>query len=335
MAGHQLTPEWTAGFEEDLQIIAEEAYANMSSDLWWELVAKRVEGDSKKQRMAWIVDTASLETLEDGEMTFEDMMAHQYEYEHLEAGKGLILNRNEFTDKDANGIDMATAWNRQIAAWMAYWPQDAVAQAFIANPTAYDGISYFANNHPCNPLAPAGGATYSNLLTAFPLNAATVDIALDNLNAALAYIRSEVRTPDGRAPRRLKPTHILHPPAMSGRVQQLTSAQFISQDAASGGGSADISGMSHRKNMAEPVECAELAAVYGGSDADCYIVCSDVVSGTLGGFIYSVLEDFEIISHNPTTAAELALINQLQWTTRGRNVVAPGHPFAIFKIVGS
>ncbi len=101
------------------------------------------------------------------------------------------------------------------------------------------------------------------------------------------------------------------------------------------GGSGDVEGIVRNWGLQTPVEGAELAVEFGGNDKDCYIICQDIVSGELGGFIYSVREDFEIINHMPTTDAELARTQELQWTAMGRNVVTPGHPFAIFKMKGT
>lgn len=323
-------------FDEKLKIIAERAYASLTANQWWDVVAKRTTGLSKKERVAWIMETASLDTLADGQMRFRDMAVHQYEYEHEFAGNGLKLNVAEFEDKDENGIDVAGAWAEQIGAQMAYWPQKQVAAQMIANPIAYDTKAFFATDHPTDPTGFSSSTTYSNLLSTFPLNdvasgGVTEAVALDNLTKALAFIRSEVRTPDGKAPRRLQPTHILHPPTMAGRIQQITGAQFINQS----GGSGDVSMITRGMGLATPVEAAELALSFGGSDKDCYIICKDIVGGELGGFIYSVRKDFEIIFHDAQTSAEFARTDELQWTTRGRNTVAPGHPFAIFKILGS
>lgn len=334
-----ITPQWFASFEEQMRIITEDAYVNLTKDLWWTRCAKQMTSETKRERLTWLITTAQIIDLIDGEMDFEQVMAHQHEYEHKFAGRGLKLDKSELEDKDANGIQAAAHWSQGIGAYSAYWPQEKIASAILANPKSYDGVAYFATNHPLNPVVGASGGTYSNLLSGAEYaihDQAALDLAVKNLGNVLAHIR-QVKTPNGKAPRHLKARTILHPPAMTSRVTQLLDAKFIAQSAESGtAGTADVSAVVSKFGLTA-VECPELGSVFTGNAADdrtYYLVCDDLIKGELGAWIYSVREPFSVIYHGPMTTAQLARTREFQWTMFGRNVVAPGHPFAMYKCVG-
>jgi len=327
-----LTPEWLATFEDNMTLVSEQAYDGLAARLWYQVMTKRRTSDTKRERLSWMLDTAQITTLERGEMNFEQLMSHQHEFEHDFAGRGLMLHRSEFEDKDANGINAATEWSRQIGAYMAWWPQMRVAQTLLANPNAYDGVPFFSDAHHVNPYLGAGAGTYSNDLSGYDLTAGTVDAAVQVLANALAYVRGGIPVPNGQAPRNLVPKAIVHPPMAAARIQQLTSAQYIAQAASSGGGSGDISAVVRKFGLGEPVEAPELGAAFGGSDSTCYLVCTDVVNSDIGGLIYSVREDFQVLYNNDVDTPEFARTGWLQWLVRGRNTVTTGHPFAIFRL---
>jgi hypothetical protein len=162
----------------------------------------------------------------------------------------------------------------------------------------------------------------------------TIDAALDNLNAVKAYVASIVM-PNGEDPRFLKINAILHPPALTARLQQLTQAQFIAQAAATGGGSGDVAAVIANQGFGTPIEAPELGSNFGGSDTTYYVLAQEITSDELGAFVYLDREAFSILFHGPMTDAQLARSRTLQWTTEGRNTCQPGHPYLMFRCQGS
>jgi len=114
---------------------------------------------------------------------------------------------------------------------------------------------------------------------------------------------------------------------------QLTSAKFIAQVAGSGAGSADVEALIKALGYATPIKADELGGFE--SNKTCFLFCEQITASNLGGIIYSQREPFSIAYYGQQTDAELARMNRLQWLCNGRNVVAPGHPFLVFKIKGS
>ena len=83
--------------------------------------------------------------------------------------------------------------------------------------------------------------------------------------------------------------------------------------------------------LGEPVECPELGANFGGSDTTYYLACEEIGRSQLGAFLYVEREPFNIQTHDGMSDAELARKREFQWTLEGRNVVAPGHPYLLFR----
>ena len=207
------------------------------------------------------------------------------------------------------------------------------------------------NAHPYNPnltalggfanwfTGSAGGSKgYPGAVPIDPTNAATIETALNNLNKVYAYIGGAILMPNGVTPRFLKPSLIIHPPALTARVAEITDAKFIAAAAgSSGGGSQDVTGVIRRWGFGEPIEAQELSAGNGGSDTTYYVVCETIAaSDQLGAIIYQNREPFRINFYSGMGSAEgidaiLFRAQELEWLTHGRNAVAPGHPFLIFR----
>jgi phage major head subunit gpT-like protein len=351
-----LTPQFLFNLETGMQVIAEQEYQRLLANLWYSKVAKeRPTGETRKQRLIWTLDTAGIQYQDrlQGDTIFEELLATSQEYEWKAATGGLEVQKVELEDLDGGGIDQASEWSRQVGAYAAYWPQKQIA-TLIRNGgssgfTSYDGQIFFSNAHPINVLASEVG-TFANIFTgaaastpatdpqdasypgALPIdNSVTVDVALANLQKAIAYIRG-IRMPNGEDPRGLKPAYILHPPALTARIQQLTQAKFIAQAGTGGAGAADISMVIGAWGLGMPVECAELGAGFtNGSDTDYYIVTEQMASSSLGALLYFNREPFSVIYNGPQTDAQLARAAKFQWKIAGRNLGAYGHPYLLFK----
>jgi len=349
----QLTPEFLFDLESNLRVISEKEFERLLSNLWWQQVGKVMPSGAKKERINWLLDTAKIErplgSRGGGQAIFEDIVMQTVEYENENAVGGLELKKEQLEDLDGNGVQLATHWARQMGAQAAYWPQKEIAKAIRANGLTYDGLPMFSDfsaQHPVNPFKPAG-ASFANHLTGAPsgifpgfvpvhatgAGAVTVDVAIDNINLALAYIAS-IKMPNQEDPRMLKLSGILHPPNLTARMQQITKAQFIAQGAATGGGAADVSAIIKNFGFGTPLEAPELGSAFGGSDTDYYLLVQEITSNELGAFVYVDREPFGMIFHGPQTDAQLARMKKLQWLTEGRNVVGNGHPYLIFKCSG-
>lgn len=335
-----ITPAFMFDLESNMRQITVNEYQRLAQNLWWRQIATLVPSQSKKERVFWLLETAKIErTIRNGgQMIFEDIVSQTTEYENENAVAGLKLKKEKFEDLDGKGIDLATHWSRQIGAYSAYWPQKVVAQALLANPITYDGLAFFATTHPYNPYN-TGAGVFANRFTgaasgvypgALPIHgygtgAVDVDAAITNLGRALGYIAS-LKMPNGEDPRFVRAKFLFHPPAMTARVTQMLSAKFINQ----GGSSGDIEAMVKNFGITA-VELPELGANFGGSDTTWYLGLEEIVGNELGAFLYIEREPFSVVYHGPMTDAQLARIREFQWTTEGRNTVAPGHPYLLFR----
>jgi hypothetical protein len=324
-----------------MRLITSRDYDRLLSNLWYTRITKTIPSGAKKEQISWLLDTAQIRpTGHGGNVRFDDIVGLTTSVENLNAAAGLKVKKEQFQDLDGNGIDLATHWSRTVGAYAAYWPQKSVAKAILANPVTYDGFAFFYNAHPVNPFI-VGGPTYSNINTAgsgvgaVPIDdSVTVDVAIKNLAKVIAGV-ANIKMPNGVDPRFLRVGTILHPPAMTARVQQLTNAKFIAQAAASGGGSGDVEATIRNFGLGQPVEVPELAAAFGGSDTTYYIATEDILTSDLGAFCYVNREPFTVLYYGPQTDAQLARIKEFQWTSEGRNVVMPGHPFLLFKCLAA
>jgi len=338
-----LTPEFLFDLESNMSVISSREYQRLLNASWWNLIARRMDSGAKKERINWLLDTAKIQRPNakrgGGQAIFDDLVALTTEYENENANGGLKLKKEQLEDTDGNGVQLATEWSRQIGAYAAYWPQKELARAIRANPVTYDGVAFFATNHPVNPFLPAAG-NFANLFTgvaaggypgALPIDeSVTLDVAVANVQKALAYIAS-IKMPNGEDPRQLRAVRILVPPALVARAQQITNAKFIAQAAVTGGGAADFEAVVRNWGFGQPVEAAELGAAFGGSDTSWYILTEEITTNELGAFVYVDREPFAILFHGPMSSAELARKRELQWLTEGRNVIGAGHPYLFFR----
>jgi phage major head subunit gpT-like protein len=340
-----------------MRAISDPAYTRLASNTWWQRVAKETQLTAKKETLAWLLDTAQIEYVNrlGGEVQFDDMVSQLHSIEYKAATAGLKLNRYQMLDVK-NGIpggeamDLANHWSRGIAAYMAYFPQKQIAALIndgdqsTSIPFVYDGQLFFDTDHPVNPFDTSLG-TYANVFTgapsgsypgALPIDASvTLDVALENVGKAIAYIQS-IKMPNGADPRMLRARAIMGPPALTTRIQQLTNAKFIAQAAATGGGGGDVEAVVRNWGLVEPIEATELGAGFtNGSDTSWYLAVEQITSDELGGLIWGNREPFQVTYHDTMNDADLDRANELQWICRGANVATYGHPFMLHKFLSS
>ncbi len=336
--GIVVTPSFVLDLESRMRLITSSAYSALLAKLWWMQCTKTVDSKSAREIMVWLLDTASIEYTEEGNIEFEELSHQQTEYKADYASKGFKVRKSKFSDLDGNGVHLATEWSRQIGAYAAYFPQKHVAKALIngTSQKGYDGVNFFATNHPLDPFNTSAG-TYSNLLTTGVKldDRHTLEVAFQSLNVIKTAI-ANVKMPNGESPRNLVIRGFLAPTAMCQRLNLLLDAKFISL----ANGSTDVEGSIKQMGFKGGViECQELGAAYGGSDTDCYILCEELGSPDLDALVWIEREPFAIQYYSGADGgtgldAVLNRARELEWHVQGRNSVGYGHPFKIFKLVG-
>lgn len=341
-----LTPLIVRELESRIRSILVDDYARLTSSMWWQSVAKLKQSTSKKEILAWLLSTAMIrETGNGGNIAFEDLVSSYTELETKHAGAALNLTRAQLEDlyngePGGEGFEIARKWSKDMAFYMSYWPQKKTAH-FVQNAhnlataggyTAYDGKAFFATDHPLNPYNAAAG-TFKNLFTgadACPIDTGvTMDVAATNLSKAWALIKS-IKMPNGEDPRFITPKALLVPPKMFPRAKQLTSADFIAQAAAAGGGSADFRAFIQSLGFATPICADELSGFE--SETSFFIVAEQAANDELGGAVYVEREAFRMTQYGEMTESELGRKQALEWQIHGRNAISAGHPFLLFKV---
>ena len=347
-----LTPTFLMDLESRMQIIAENEYNRLNSNLWWPKLTKVRSSTGRRDVITWLLSTAMIKDQgKGGNIAFDDLVSTFTEIENKFSGTGLELARAQLEDTDGGGMDLAAQWSADIGAYMSYWPQKQVVNflktAHLSTVVGYDAQIFFSTAHPVNPFNTQAG-NYANLLTGAPAAASgntpaypgtlpldesvTVDVALTNMSKLFSYIAS-IRMPNGEDPRYLRPAFILVPPKMFPRLVQLSNAKFIAQAAAGGAAVGDVEALIRSLGFAQPVMADELAGFE--SDTTYYVVCEQVSSTQLGAVIYTEREPYKINYYSNVDQVELSRKQKLEWHCIGRNVVSPGHPYLIIKGKGS
>src|SRR5690606_31504039 len=121
--GIVVTPSFVFDLESRMRVITSNSYSELLKNLWWTKVTKTVDSKTAREIMIWLLDTATIEYTEDGNITFEELSHQRAEFRAQYASKGLKVRKSKFQDLDGNGIQLATEWSRQIGTYAAYFPQ--------------------------------------------------------------------------------------------------------------------------------------------------------------------------------------------------------------------
>lgn len=339
-----LTPQFVADLETRMQVLTESEYSRLLGNLYWQQLVKVRTSTGRKDVLTWLQSTARMSDQgKGGNIRFEDMLALKLEIENGFRGTGLKLTKAQLTDTDGGGMDLAAKWSSDVGAQMAYAPQEqminllkggestADGDGYIG--TCYDGLALFSTGHFVNGVDNANG-TFSNLYTGTDISTAVSrDVALANLTTVWANIAA-IKMPNGVQPRMLRPKFLVTGPKLFPLASQLTSAAFLAQAAASGGGSGDVAPIIRALGYSQPIFAPELAGFE--SDTTYFVVAEQVTESSAGGLIYVEREPYEINYYTGAGGgtgmdAVLNRANELEWHCRGRNVMAPGHPFLVFK----
>jgi hypothetical protein len=373
MASGVISADFVFNVEKEMLILNELGYLRMLENLWYPRVLRTRPMEGKSERLIWLLSTASIEQTtpadggeNGGNISFDELATIMTEYFPAEFKKGYKINKIKYLNFLRAGINPPARWASDIGIYGAYLPQRLLAIAMLqgGSTIGYDGVSFFNTAHPVHPLIPGLG-TFANDFTgaasggypgALPIDdTVPIDTALTNLSIGLSYISGAVPQPNGQGdPRNLEPLFMLHPPRMTGRVNQLLDANFIPQVAASGAGSADVKAVWKKFRSADPIKVNEFDShrsytVMGpagtpvtvtGDDKTYYIVAREAETSELGAFVETKRLPFQLNTYSGESGSEgidavLGRSDDLEWHYKGWTSVNPGHPFTIFKFRGS
>lgn len=311
---------WTAkhviSFEDRLRSITNDDYQGALRRVWWPLLMGQRTSTGKRELIEWLLTTAKIVDLPQGEMHFEDLVTQTHEATNVPRGTGLKIDRDKWNDDDAK---FAAQWASQAGAEMALSPQYLGIDLILGGETqkSYDGQNYFDEDHPVNPFDDSKG-TYRNLIT----DVAQIDPTLpstdpvlteDNFALGVSHIKTFVM-PNGRN-RELEPFLLGVPPQLEKKARTVTGAKYISA-------TDNVLSDYH----IEPLVMNQFSV----EPQNWYLFCR--MGGELGlPFVWQVREDYGLSSYDGVTDAELSRMNELEWHVRGRNVAFYGHPFLAVK----
>ena len=320
--------------ESNMRIVTESAYAEAIKSSWWFRVARTMQTSSRSERISWLLETGRIKESEgNGQVRFEDLVAQSQEVTAKLHTAGLEITKEQVDDfaRGAFGGEAllrASDWSTAMGAQAALYPQELLSKALLANGTGYDGVAFFATNHPLNPFRPELG-NYSNLITGatYAIHhavATTAETKAVNFAKALALV-SNIKTPNGATSRNLKVVGLLHPPALMNEAAIVTGAKFVN--------ATDVEGYISNNGI-EPISAPELGAAYGGSDIAYYLITRDLGS-QIGPFIHADREPFSVAYHGPEASPELTRRRMLQYVMAGRTAIEYGHPYGLIKVTAA
>jgi len=384
-----LTPSFLFEIERRLRNIEEFEFARMltSRVIWWNKVTKVSNIAGKSERVTWFLSSANIRQvtpadgsfINAGDITFEQLVTQTAEYFPALHTDGFQIAKREVMALDGTGLDALQTIMSGWGALSAYYPQRLMAQIILngaatdGSANAYDATPYFlnytttstfptVNGHPVNPYFPGYGG-YANWFTgsssgnypgALPIDdGQTFDTAVTNLAKIVSYIAG-ISMPNGQDPRMLQAAHILHPPRMKLRVQQLTNAKFYGATASSGAGTQDMAdGVRTIFDVGAGwmLEAQELAAArtytfkaangstktVSGSDTTFYIITTENLTSQLGGLLLTMFEPFKTTFYSgdsgPSAGLDAILdrSNVLEYHHQGVMAANYGHPYGLFK----
>jgi hypothetical protein len=352
-----LSPSFIFNLKSQLSLIQEKPFQEFlnSENAWWPYVAKILPTNASKHIVTWLLQTAYLENLgQSTDLPKRDLVLVDTSFTPVNVGSRIEIGLNEFTDLDGRGVDILSSWVEQISQEGAYYPQEQIANLIKGGESyasdTYDGVAFFAKNHPYNPKHARAG-TYANLFSstaastpstdpndaiypgALPIDTGvTFEVAYANLQKAFGYINS-IRQANGKQPRFLRPWAILAPSVLHPRVNALLQASFGGFTAGSGGGSTDLTDggkiQIQKLGYQESFNCPE----FNADSTSWYIIAKQVASSQLGGTVWTERQPIGTQTYWPTDGknADLGRKNVVEAQSRGRSVAGFGHPYLVFK----
>lgn len=348
----QVTPQYIVSIDSMIKTLITSNWqriANESGD--WGRLMKTRPSSTRRELMTFIADTAGIYPQgQGGDVRIDDMSAVEMEVDNVNQGAGLEFTTNELEDNQLarqekiGAMDYAQKWARDRGAEAASFPLYGLTGLITATsfggqpvPLAYDGAAFYGPHH-IDPSANSG-PTYTNIITGVgiqitPSGTAPQSTYLDavilaqrNFASACAQIRAQ-KFINGKS-RRLRPAIVVAPAALEYSVNQ-----FIGGGGILSGGSPAAETIGQTSNVMkkwgfqEPIILPELDAI---STSTYYIGVEDMVSDELGAFIFSDRKPFELRGYPDASSAELNRSDKWEWSFKGRNAFAYGHPYMFYQ----
>jgi phage major head subunit gpT-like protein len=337
-----ITPSWVGTFEKAQRTLIQNAWDRVNRSLIWDKFMEVRPSSTLTELYMWLYETAQIyDEGQGGQKSYDSVAATFFEITNRNSGSALRLTRNEIEDnmlqrpgmtQGGPALDYAANWARQIGGASAYWPQEKMFELVksgetLAHGSAYDGRAFFAKDHPVNKFDSSKGI-YANLLSGAPsgiypgacpidiVHAPTLAEAAANFAAAVAYIET-LTQPNGK-PRYLKVKYALSGQDLKKRLNEILSTRYFGQDGST-------------ENVLttygiEPVTAPELT-----TPGEYYLACEQLTNEG-GGLIFQDRSPYVLTSYTPETQAQLQVRKEFEWSYDGRNAVAYGHPYLMFKI---
>lgn len=314
------SPTHVLSFEDRLSSLVNNDYLIAAQRSWWEKIVTVRQTDGRTEELEFMLTTAGIHPLDDGQMIYDELVSSSFRITNRDKGAALKVTKNQFRD---DRLEKAAQWANTIGTAIAIQPQYDAEDMLGAGETrlGYDGVPFFATNHPVNPFD-ASLLTYSNLLTANPLVDVDGKPIIANYAKALAKLRS-YKMPNGRS-RNLQAAYLIVGPDLEYAAQLLTQARLI--DATDNAFGASFGALENgvRRPVVEVIVINTMAA------GEWILVATDIGMSVLP-LIYSLRDPYEMNSYDGVTQVMLNISNTLEWQVRGRNDMIYGHPYSAVK----
>ncbi len=206
-----LTPSSLTGLFTNYALLYSEAYKGTAP--WWRELATLVTSNTTTQTYAWMDKIPKLRQWV-GSRQIQNAKARSQLVTNVTFELTESLSR-EVLEDDQHGLYSPLA--QQMGQQAAKWPdQRIITDIFTANPTAYDGVAFFATSHRSN-LEDAAVGTIDNL--------DAVALTLTNYAAARAKMMSYLGA-DGQ-PLGVMPNLLVVPPQLEGMARSILNADFV------------------------------------------------------------------------------------------------------------
>jgi hypothetical protein len=351
-------------FTTNIQLVQENSYLAKAKSLDYTKFCTQRTTKSQREVLAWLLSTARMRHAgQGGQGSFGSMSMAKLSMSVGDFEEGVEFKENQFTDLDGQGVDLATKWNADMAAELAYFPQRETCALLLYGETglSFDGVAFFSASHPNHPKDSSAG-TYKNLLVPGDFGGAnlSMDPALSTVAErinAISLIKkhlASIKMPNGKDFRKLKLGAILHPTALGPGVVEAMNAKFIAQDSTGGaGGSSDVEAVIRYQGLGAPIDMDEIGAAASwdvrlisaedesettatvtGSDAHYYVIAREEVSSEIPGLIWLEREAASIQFFNRFNAGglEAAKAKKMWFMAQARATAAYGLPYHIYKV---
>lgn len=344
MATPVLSPAVLTAIENELVLIKDSVHDEVTSDIWYQKVVKRVnQAPTKKITTLIPISDARIKPMgsEGGQNKFDELSISTTEETFSFAGTNFEIAQHDLAALQSGGLEAAADWVATVTREGLLYPQQILASGLINN--TLQGVDSQVGG-PVIPLfgqhqnhyKDASRGVFSNLLTgaasgefpgACPVLGVSIDVAIANLAKVRAYIQTR-RTPNGLTMINAKIDKVIVAPSAAAQFSQIMGAKQIAQAASGGAGSANVEAVISWIGVGELVIAPELEI----DSTTYYVTTRAAATDPIGAIKHAVIQDFDIQWLSPMTDAELMKAGDLTWKTQSWFGLRGGHPRGIYKV---